>query len=289
MNKNFLLPIAAGIGGLAAFGLRLAQNLTGFEDAAGLPIPGSLPGLALLFLLAGLAVILMLLCRRLDEDRSNPPVFPRNFQTADAGLLMLPVAGVFLMAISGTADLLMGAGILNSTAFELPGIGVVHLFVSSSFSTTAHLILGVLSLASAIILFPAVVACRRREDAQSTASHTGLLLPAVMLIVRLVFTYRVVSVNPSLEEYYVELLALVFLTLGFYRLSAFAFHAGRVRVFSAYCGGAVVLSLTALADAGRHIEFPSLLLYLGSAAVLLGFLILLLAAPAVEEDSAEEI
>ena len=70
MNKHFLLPIVAGIGGLAAFGLRLTQNLTGFESSTGLPIPGNLPGLALLLLLAGLAVILFLLSRRLEEDKS---------------------------------------------------------------------------------------------------------------------------------------------------------------------------------------------------------------------------
>jgi len=95
------------------------------------------------------------------------------------------------------------------------------------------------------------------------------------------------TVNPSLEEYYVELMALVFLALGFYRLSAFAFRAGRVRVFSVYCGASVILSLAALADAGKSIELPSLLLYLGGAAVLLGFLILLLAEPSAEEDPAE--
>jgi len=288
MNKNFLLPIVAGIGGLAAFGLRLAQNMTGFEQSTGLPIPGNLPGLALLGLLVVLAVVVAMLSRRMNDDKTAPPAFPQDFQTTDAGLLMLPVAGVFLMAISGAADLLIGTGILGSTALELPGIGTVFLFVSSSFSTAAHLVLGVLSLASAAVLFPAVVACRRKEDTQeSTPSYAGLLLPAVMLIVRLVFTYRVDSVNPSLEEYYVELMALVFLALGFYRLSAFAFRAGRVRVFSVYCGASVILSLAALADAGKSIELPSLLLYLGGAAVLLGFLILLLAEPSAEEDPAE--
>ena len=89
--------------------------------------------------------------------------------------------------------------------------------------------------------------------------------------------YRLDSVNPSLQQYYVTLLALVFLTLGFYRLSSFAFQAGRTRNFSLYTGLAVVCSLAALADGGYYLS--SLVLYLGGALTLLGFLSLLANGP----------
>lgn len=42
-----------------------------------------------------------------------------------------------------------------------------------------------------------------------------LLVPVVCFVIRLVLVYRVDSINPVLSDYYLELLALVFLTLGF--------------------------------------------------------------------------
>ena len=104
------------------------------------------------------------------------------------------------------------------------------------------------------------------------------MAPPVALVVRLVLTYRLDSINPALEAYYVELLGLVFLTLGFYRLSSFAFGAGRTRRFALYTGAAVVLSLAALTDGAAGIS--STLLYLGGALTLLGFLLLRLCRPA---------
>ena len=68
-----------------------------------------------------------------------------------------------------------------------------------------------------------------------------LLVPVVCPVIRLVLVYRVDSIDPVLSDYYLELLALVFLTLGFYRLSSFAFGAGRTDRFALYAGLAVVL------------------------------------------------
>jgi len=279
MKKQILLPLTAGVGGMAAFALRLWQMQTGFEPDTGLPVPGHPAGIALVVLLAVTAAVLVLLARTLPADRENAPSFPADFSTENAGLLMLPIAGVFLVAISGALDVLLGIGILESTSVQLPGIGIVFLFVSSPFSSTIHLVMGVLSLASAAALFIAVAVCRRKGTREhTTVGNTWvLLLPTLMLVVRLVLTYRVDSVNPSLAAYYVELLALVLLTLGFYRLSSFAFGAGRSRSFAAYSGGAVVLSLAALADSDALLT--ARLLYLGGAAVLLGCLTLLLATP----------
>ena len=101
-------------------------------------------------------------------------------------------------------------------------------------------------------------------------------------MIRLVLTYRLDSVNPVLAAYYVELLALVFLTLGFYRLSSFAYKAGRTRRFALYTSAAVVLCLAALADSGC--TFPARLLYAGGAVTLLGFLLLRLLAPAPRSE-----
>lgn len=286
MKKQFLLPLVAAAGGIAAFALRLAQNQTGFEPDTGLPIPGNAAAIALVVLLVALAAALVVLSRRLSVDGS--PSFPADFSTPDATLLMLPVAGVFFIGLSGALDLLMGTGFLGHTAVELPGIGTLFLFASSGFSSTQHLLMGALSLVSAVTLFPAVSSCLKKgsHEAPSRAEGIYLLPPVFNLVVRLVLTYRTVSVNPSLETYYVELLALVVLTLGFYRLASFGFCSGSPRLFSLYSGAATVLALAALADSGAFL--PATLLYAGGAAVLTGLQILLITAPAAPAETGTE-
>ena len=283
MEKHVSLPLLALLGGAAALVLRLWQNATGFEPSTGLPIPGAPAGIVLAGFLAVMAVLLGLLVRRLPGDAENAPLLPRDFSTADSRLLVLPVAGVLLMALAGLADLYEGLGLGNLLAQFLsaadPG-GALSMLESSGFSPTAQKILGVLSLLCAAALFPTLAACRQGSGRAGAFQGAPLLLiPPVALVIRLVLIYRLDSVNPVLSAYYPELLALVFLTLGFYRLSSFAFQAGRTRLFAFYACAAVILTCAALPDSGPHLS--SLLLNLGGALVLLGFLLLRLAAPPV--------
>ena len=195
---------------------------------------------------------------------------------------MLPVMGVLLTALSGLADLAQGLGIVLPGA---PGLEDAYVLTADmevwvpghSFSQTAMLLMGLLSLVSAAGLLLAVTACRPREG-RKPVPGTFLLIAPAALVVRLVLTYRTYSVDPALEAYYVELLALVFLALGFYRLSSFAFQAGRTRRFALYASPAVVLSLAALASASAS-NLSAPLLYLGGALTLLGFLLLRLCRP----------
>ena len=149
------------------------------------------------------------------------------------------------------------------------------------FSGREHLLVGALSLLTAASLFPAVPACRTRPESEPRRPFQGalLLVPVCCLVVRLVLTYRAVSVDPALADYYPELLAVVFLTLAFYRLSSFAFRAGRTRCFAVYTALAIALCLAALAD---RPDPARLLFYLGGALTLFGFLLqrtAVLAAP----------
>lgn len=274
MKNNAVFFLTVAVGGAAGFALRLIQNRTGFEPDTGLPIPGNTAAIALVFLLAAAAALLAVLAFRLPENTAQPAAFPADFMTADVAALMLPVAGVFLMGISGALDILLGTGILASTAIDLPGIGTLFLFVGDTFSPTIHLLVGASSLVAAAATMLAVLACRRKETPGRAFEAAHLVIPVVALVVRLVLTYRVDSMNPSLTVYYVELLAAVLLTLGFFRLSSFAFGSGRVRPFALYSGTAVVLTLTLMADLNTLLT--STLLYLGGAAVLMGCLMLLL-------------
>ncbi|EOS66020.1 hypothetical protein [Oscillibacter sp. 1-3] len=289
MKKQLLLPLASAAGGAAALVLRLLQNKTGFEAATGLPVPGNAPGTALTALLAVLAAALYLLARLLPAETEDGPFFPEDFRTVNAALVALPVVGIFLMAVSGALDIAAGAALMNSLeAVGGPdGPSVIWSTWGASsgltFTPKARILAGALALIAAVSLFPPAACCRRRPGVRPrTASPVLLLVSPVCMVSRLVLAYRVDSVNPALQAYYVEILALTFMTLAFYRLSSFAYHAAKPRRFALYAGAAVVLCLAALAD-GESLS--ALLLYAGGAAVLLGFLLLWL----TEGQSVSEI
>ena len=205
MKKPLLLPCIALVGGAAAAVLRLFQNATGFEEETGLPISGNLPGTALVILLVLLAVILTLLVRRLPENKA--PSFPADFTARDSRLLFLPMAGLFLMGLSGVLDLIAGLGLTETllqgvvSAADPSGMtSVVAISSSDGYSPQAHLILGVLDLVSAAGLLFAVRACGiKQRHNRLRFNGTWLLAPVLAMAVRLVLAYRVDSVNPALE------------------------------------------------------------------------------------------
>lgn len=287
MDKRYTLPLTAALGGAAAWVLRLLQNRTGFEADTGLPVPGDPATLALAVLLAGLGAALALASRLLPAEEDPGPVLPRDFSTASAGLLTLPMCGVFLIALSGLADLAESFRMLPAEGIVSSRHAIYGILRAGGmgYSPRSQLLMGVLALAAAASLFPVLAGCRRREGVPPSrrAPSAITLLPVGALVVRLVLTYRIDSVNPSLSMYYVELLALVFLTLAFYRLSSFAFQAGQTRRFALYAGAAVVLCAASLADGSAYLS--SLLLYAGGAVTLLGLLLLRIAnAIEAEQD-----
>ena len=274
MKKYVLWPLLAAAGGAGAFLLRLLQRSTGFESDTGLPVPGNLYAVLLVIWFVVLAAVCLLAARAiLPADREDPPLFPAGFSVASAGLLSPAVMGIFLLAASGALDLLFS---FSGARALTRGGEMGSVFVTGEgnqlFSGREHLLVGALSLLTAASLFPAVPACRTRPESEPRRPFQGALLvvPVCCLVVRLVLTYRAVSVDPSLADYYPELLAVVFLTLAFYRLSSFAFRAGRTRRFAVYTALAIALCLAALAD---RPDPARLLFYLGGALTLFGFLL----------------
>ena len=263
--KKSPLPLFALTSGIAAFLLRLLLAKTGFEAATGLPVPGNTAAVLLPILFVVCAGVLVFLSRRLPKDEA--PSFPENFFTADTALLTLPVIGVLLMGVSGLLDAM---SIMTPDAIS-----------SGGYSSQLHLIFSATALLPALALLSALSVCRKPDSHELNAApkqssvlkyrDVMLLVPPVCLVVRLVLAYRIHSVDPVLSRHYIGLLALVFMTLAFYRLSSFAFQTGCFRRFALYGGAAVVLSVAALAEGGQ----PShLLLHAGSALTLLGFLLL---------------
>ena len=260
MRRYAVFPILALGGGCAAFVLRLLQWRTGFEPDTGLPIPGTPFGAATAVLAAAVLAICFLLRKKLPEEAEGAPVFPAGFSVTEPAILTLAVTGVFLMAAAGLADIAAGMGIQGLPGAEL----------SSAAASREHLILGVLTLAAAVCLFPAIPACRAGSR-ETPRPFNGVLMlaPVVCLVVRLVLVYRQDSANPVLAAYWVELLALVFVILALYRLAAFAYGAGRTRRFVLYAVPAIALCLAALADGG----LSNLLFNGGAALTLTGFLL----------------
>lgn len=257
--KNYPLPLAALAGGLIALALRLLQNRTGFESGTGLPIPGAPAGLALTLALAAGALALLLLVRKLPQESDPGPAFPEDFSSENTLFLSLALGGVCLMAAAGALDMYSGIATMGLDG----GLATV-------LNPKVQLLMGILALISALSLLPAAAACRRRQTPRPFDGRVMLAAP-VCMVVRLVLAYRVDSVNPSLADYYIELLALVFLTLAFYRLSAFAFGAGRTRRFAFYAAAAGVLCIAALGDS-RGAAW--VLQFLGGAMSAFGFLFL---------------
>lgn len=240
MKKYMLYPAAALAGGAVAAAVRLAQNRTGFEASTGLPVPGNLWARMLVAVLVLLGAVFFLLVRRIPARSDDPSaVFSESFSSTSVGLVSIAMAGVALLGISGVWETVSGLGLLSD---------------GTAVPDRLHMILGVMSLLSAAG-FSAVAGCRRSGAHEAAAPAAGspsrapfLLVPVVFCVIRLVVTYREDSIDPSLSAYYVELLALVFLTLSFYRLSSFAFFAGQSRRFLLYSMEAIVLCAAVLAD-----------------------------------------
>lgn len=251
MKKN-LLPLLAVIGGLAGFSLRLLQNLTGFEGMTGLPVRGAFINTLLPLFLVILFVILILFSRNLPQK--CPLQFPIGFQTDNLLLLSFAIGGIFLMGISGALEL--ASSFTGSLLIPNPD-GLVYAI--SPRDLMSMRIGGMLSVFTAVSLFPAAAACRKTEESSHPAINSSLLLiPTVCMVVRLVLCYRSHSINPVLASYYVELLALLFLCLGFYRLSSFAFCQGNPRIYALYSVVSVVLALVNLADGITPSSLPCL-------------------------------
>lgn len=287
MKKELTIPVISAAGGLLALLLRVWQNRTGFEAATGLPVPGAAAGRLLLLALALLAAVLLFLAFRLPEEET--PALPESFGGGSPLWELITAAGGLLLFLSGLVDLLEGLGFGNlmvrmraAADPEAALYGDLAFSAGGVFPSQVQLLLGVCGILSAGGVLLVLVSCRRQEPCKAPVL---LLAPPVGLVIRLVLVYRLDSVDPALESYYVEILALVFLTLGFYRLSSFAFQSGKTRRFAAYGSLGVVMGLAALCDGGMELSSP--LLYGGGALALLGFLGMRLGGEARKAEAEE--
>ena len=254
MKRILFYPVLALFGGAVGLLLRLWQCMAGFEPLTGLPIPGSLPGVLLPPALAALALVIFLVTRPLPSTVSGAS-FSGGLAVSPASLAAT-VSGLLLMALSGVLR-----------AAEALSLGILPLE-------------GILCLLPALALFAVVYACKSGSGFYAPL----LLIPPVCLVAELVLMYRVNSVDPVLEAYSVQILALAALILAFFRLSSFGFGSGALRPFARWAMLAVTLNLTAAADtltvlSSGELSAPAELCFsLGGAAAVLGFFMMRLSA-----------
>ena len=277
MKKHLSATLLTVIGSMVCFILRFLQNRYGFEPDTGLPIAGSvysflLPGMLLL-----IAAAVLLFCRQLPgEEESASLPFSAQFDTHGTAALMLVIAGIFLWCLSGLASLLptlmrhgeLYTGTASGLFYPVPAM-----------TRRVSIILSALLILAAPCFLPATVAIRRGD--KNHVNGNLLLLPVIYLILRLTISFREMSINASQQAYYVELLALIFLTLSLYRLSSFAFQCGNARRFTLYTIPAAVLCITALADAAT---LSDRLFFCGGGVLTLGFLLLQLSTSYADKN-----
>ena len=269
MNDQKKLSLVTAAGAAAALVLRLVQRLTGFEELTGLAKPGNIAAVLVALVLAAAAAGVWWLSRawRNEDQRA----FTDAFSTDSAAQLTVIVMGIFLMAVGGALQVafsVMGGG-LQSVMLQGGTVGLVWM---GNISPAEVLLLGLCAVVSAVCLFPAAAACRRREEEEPRAvSGEMLLIPVVCMVVRLVLLYRINSIDPVLQAYYVELLAVVFVTLALYQLAGFAVGQGRPRTYCICSAIAMVLCAAVLAD-GHDIS--GTVFYLGCGLTVLGFRLL---------------
>ena len=217
MKQKPVLVIIALLGGLGGFLLRLYHNQTGYDPDTGLPYAGLFWPLPLL--IAAAAVVVVFLLRTIPKERNATP-FSVRFAASPCSAALL-TAGTVLLLLSGACSIAQAAA-----------------------GTPAQFLPGVLTVVCCVSLFMIGHGCVHR----SSFSPNVLFIPVGYYVVELILNYRTHSVNPVLEHYYVEILALSCLLLVFYKFSAFPFGHGDLRQLCLWSAMATILACTAAAD-----------------------------------------
>lgn len=230
-----------GLFAILSAGLRFWQTLDGYE-ASGLARRGFLPGLLLPVALLAAAVYFVFAARALPGRRSDTLRLGKDFRFADnMAAVSCVVTGSFLVMLGG-------------------GLSAFH-----SAGSTVTVLLALFAVVAAACMLYVVFALYRGNEVQGLA----LLVPICALIVFLVFAYRADASDPVLARTYIEILAVAVLTLSAAQRASFVFGGSSPRLYVPVSAVAALLAIAAAAEGG---SLSRLALFVGCAAVELGFL-----------------
>ena len=233
---------ALGLFAVLSAGLRLWQTLAGYEES-GLARRGFLPGLLLPAVLLAAAAYFAVSAHSLPDRRTDALRLGKDFRfEGNLPAAFCTVAGSFLVMLGG---------------------GLLYALSASGGAVTV--LLALFAVVSAACVLYAAFALRRGNEPQGIA----LLVPICALVVFLVFVYRADASDPVLARTYVEILGIAALTLSAAQRAAFAFGGSSPRRYVPISAAALLLAVAAAAEGGG---LPRLALFVGCAAVELGFL-----------------
>lgn len=229
MKKDLLAPVAALLGGGVGVALRRWQLSAGFEPETGLPLAGAPANLVLPIWSALVALALVLLCR-------NRRMSPRWETALDARGKPL-----FLTACVLGGFLLLGSGVGEWMALSTQGL---------TGNTWGARLLPLLRMALCVLgclcaIFWTKDLSRRAEGARQSLSILELCL---LLCVWLISDFRARAIDPVVQNYLYEVLAIVCALMAFYYLAGYSFQTGRPRRTAAFCLLGAYFSLVTLAD-----------------------------------------
>lgn len=242
-NSLYFKGLRLWVEGLLLLALRWAQLKSGFDPETGLSLR-SVPGLVLAAALILLIVAEAALCFRMRRGKYS---YDGAFRPMEKHDLPMLAAGVLLLA---GGSLLLGAA-------GLAGSGMSALAVAAA-------AMGVLA-AGGILLFA--------RQVRSGEGRVFPLLPAMVFsVLFLLLVYLPEESNPVLARFYVPVLAAALVAYAFSQLAGFLRRESTPRAFVRTADLAVLLCLTALADA---LDRPGRLLLFGGCALLLTVFLLL--------------
>ena len=241
-NSLYFKGLRLWVEGLLLLALRWTQLKSGFDPETGLSLR-SVPGLVLAAVLILLIIAEAALCFRMRRGKYSYDGAFRPMEKQDLPML---AAGILLLA---GGSLLLGAA-------GLAGGGMSALAIAAA-------VMGVLA-AGGLLLFV--------KQVRSGEGRVLPLLPAMVFsVLFLLLVYLPEESNPVLARYYIPVLASALTAYAFSLLGGFLRKESSPRAFTFVADLAVLLCITALADANGLGE---LLLFAGCALVLASFLAL---------------
>lgn len=238
MRKNFFPLILALLAGGAGFALRRWQLSAGFEAGSGLAIPGAPSALAAMgFSLFAMALFLFLSFQ--EEKRLTWDVAFAAGKQNTLAVTALVLAAMLLLASAGAE--IITRSVNAPVTYE----------GETAFARAASAALPPLRILLCVGALPCIFlwarAIFRGEGGQECLP---VLEPCLIYCVWLISAYQLRAVDPVIQDYLYEVLAIVTFLLGAYFVAGHSFNNGKPRLTLLFCFAGIYFSLTTLAD--RH-------------------------------------
>lgn len=217
MRKEFVLPVAAILGGVAGFFLRRWELATVFDADTGLPSQGMPVTWTLALLSAAMLVLLAVLSA--DSRKTFTGGYDEAFAARGRSLYMgAMAASAFLMAIGGFLLLPALPELYLEAEQTQRGIPLLSLF--------PRILLAVFGVLSAVSVFRLG---RNGYLAERKGRYSAwLLIPAYTACAWLIVAYQARSGDPILLDYVYQLFAIIATVLGTYFICGFSFEKGKI-------------------------------------------------------------